>query len=129
MNPSYKHLDAKLRIAELTIGQWVGIIVGALVGLVFGLYVSPFGPIPSLILAIYLGGLPAGAVFVASFSEFDLWVLMRSAWQWRRRDARYIAGPGAPTDGYHIVEPVSEQQASRMDDLDLAVLWGETDGR
>ena len=129
MNPAYKHLDAKLRIAELTLGQWAGVILGALVGLFFGLYLSPFGPIPSLILAIYLGGLPAGAVFVASFSEFDLWLLVRAAWQWRRRDGRYIAGPGQRTEGYRIFEATTELPVSRMDDLDLAVLWGDADGR
>jgi len=129
MNPAYKHLDAKLRIAELTLGQWAGIVVGVIVGLVFGLYLSPLGPIPSLILAIYIGGVPVAAIFVASFSEFDLWLLIRAAWRWRRDDARYVPGPGSATDGYRILKPVGERAPSRVAELDLAAIWGDADGR
>ena len=42
MNAAYRHLEAKTRIAELTLGQWAGILAGVLVAVVFALVLKPF---------------------------------------------------------------------------------------
>jgi hypothetical protein len=130
VNIAYKHLDSKLRIAELTIGQWVGVIAGLVIAFVWGFYLSPLGTYPTLISAIYLGALPAGATIVASVSEFDLWLLIRSAIAWRRSDGRFTPGPGESVRGYALREDPETRRAedarNQTNDLDLASLWEES---
>ena len=129
MNIAYKHLDTKLRIAELTIGQWLGVLVGIALGLVWGVYLSPFGIYLTLFSAIYLGGIPVGAMFLASVTEFDLWLLLRSAMRWRRREGRFVPGPGAlePRLRRSRRRPMTtaNDAAGVPADLDPASLWEE----
>ncbi len=128
MHVAYKHLDSKLRIADLTIGQWLGVATGVGVALGWGMYVCPVGGYLKLASAIYLGALPAGAAMLASMSEFDLLLLVRSAIAWRRREGRLAPGPGSSIRGY-VVRPLPEDDPARRveqaPDLDLATLWEE----
>jgi hypothetical protein len=130
MNTAYKHLDSKLRIAELTVGQWVGIIVGVGVAVLWGLYLSPLGTYLTLVTAVYLGGLPAAAAVLAAMSEFHLGLLIRSAIRWHRLEGRFVSGPGRTTRGYVVDDeperrhPPTERRAMR--ELDPASLWGES---
>ncbi len=127
MNASYKHLEARLRIGEFTIMQWAALIIGGIVALVWGLYISPLGPELTVFTACYIGGLPAGAVFLAAISEVDALLLIRSAIGWRRSAGRYVGGAGARTRGYNVTPTKVEDWASHEDDgleaLDPAALW------
>lgn len=125
---AYKHLDSKLKFGDLTVGQWLGIALGILVGVGWGMYVCPFGTYLTLASSVYIGALPAGAAMLASVSEFDLMLLVRAMVRWRRRDGRYAAGPGESVRGYVVVPaPVSESRArDDVPEIDLAALWGET---
>jgi len=126
MNIAYKHLDAKLRIADLTVGQWMGLFAGLIAGMGYGTYLSPFGQMLTLVTAIYIAGIPIAAIFLASFSEFDFWLLVRSAVRWRRLDGRYLPGPGTPTPGYRLTAPPDElrhAERERVAELDLGALW------
>jgi hypothetical protein len=131
MNPAYKHLDAKLRLAELTIGQWLGAVCGLGGALLWGFSLSPFGPTLTLVSAIYVGALPAGAAFVASVSEVDVWLIVRSAAHWRRSQTRFVAGAAAaPARGY-LVHPEAAGAGARdrpveLAEIDLASLWKES---
>lgn len=129
MNIAYKHLDARLRIAELSIGQWTGILLGLAIGIGWGVYLSPFGPTLTLTSAIYMGAVPVGAAFLANTTEFSAWLLLRSAVAWRRREGRFLPGPGGSVHGYVVTaaEPGEHGAAARRGalDLDLATLWGE----
>jgi hypothetical protein len=129
MNLAYKHLDSRLRIAELSISQWIAILAGAGIAVIWGLYVSPFGSSLTLVSAVYVGALPAGAAILASSTEFDLWLLLRSALGWRRADGRYARGPGDRAFGYALHETAEEiaLQQRRQDaiELDLESLWKE----
>jgi hypothetical protein len=125
-NTAYKHLDAKLRIAELTVGQWSGIFAGVVLALIYGYFVHPFGTMLTLVSAVYLGGIPVAASLLAGFSEFDLWLLVRSAVRWRRRDGWYLPGPGVVTDGYRLlIADADLHRAERAagSALDPAELW------
>lgn len=127
MNQAYKHLEAKLRVGELTVTQWIGLFVGAVTALMWGLYVSPFGTSVTIFSACYIGGVPAAAIFLATMSEVDVLVIARSAIRWRREEGRYLAGPGPATDGY-VVRADEQERAlqgnnGRLADLDLAALW------
>jgi hypothetical protein len=130
MNTAYKHLDSKLRIADLTLGQWIGVIVGVGVGVVWGVYLSPLGTYLTLASSVYLGAIPAAAALLASMSEFHLWLLLRSAVGWHRLDGRFASGPGGSARGYVVSE---EPEADGMHagrppvrELDPAALWGES---
>jgi hypothetical protein len=128
VNTAYKHLDTKLRIAELTIGQWLSILLGIGVAVAWGKYLSPLGTYPTVVTAIYLGAVPAGAALLASASEIDVWLLIRSALRWRRLDGRFISGPGTAR-GYVVREDAEQHARGRsrppVRELDLASLWGE----
>jgi hypothetical protein len=129
MHAAYKHLDSKLRIASLTLGQWCGIVLGVGVALLWWSTLSPFGTFLTLVSSIYLGSLPAGAAMLASVSEFDLWILVRSAIAWRRRDGRMPPGPGASPSGYVVrAEPDADatNRSRQVPDLDLASLWEDS---
>ena len=58
MVPAYKQLEAKTRIADLTLGQWVGVVAGVLCALVVIAWLKPFGTYANLVLGVYLGGHP-----------------------------------------------------------------------
>jgi hypothetical protein len=129
MNLAYKHLDSRLRIAELSIPQWIAVLGGVGIAVVWWMYLSPLGPSLTLVSAIYLGALPAGAAILASSTEFDLWLLARSALAWRRADGRYARGAGERAQGYavHEDEAALALQQRRQDaiELDLESLWKE----
>lgn len=128
MNTAYKHLDTKLRIAELTIGQWICVALGTGIAIGWGFYVRPpVGTTLTAISAVYMGSLPAGAALLASWSEFDLWLLVRSAIRWRRLEGRFVPGPGSAAQGYLLLNDPTAYAAARSPrrapELDLASLW------
>ena len=104
MNLAYKHLQDQLRLAELTIGQWLSVVVGVVLALGWGLYLSPFGWIVTLFSAIYVAGLPALGAVLAGLTEFDLLGFISAAWRWWRAPGRFAAGVGEPPAGYVVHE-------------------------
>lgn len=130
MNVAYKHLDSKLRIAELTIGQWMCVGLGAAIAIGWGFYLRPpLGTTLTAITAVYLGALPAGAAVLANASEFDVLLIVRSAFRWRRHEGLFTPGPGGSARGYVLREDHQEgpgaKARQRAPELDLASLWEE----
>jgi hypothetical protein len=127
MNTAYKHLEAKLRIGEFSIGQWLALFVGVMTALIWGMYLSPFGTQITIFTACYIGGLPAAAIFLATMSEIDIVLLVRSAIRWRREEGRYLAGAGDQAHGYALAsETVDERRlhtGQELAELDLDALW------
>jgi hypothetical protein len=126
VNVAYKHLDSKLRIGELTLSQWFGLAFGVIVAVLYALYLSPFGPMLTMLTAVYIGGVPVSAIFITTFSEFDLLLLIRSAIAWYRRDARYLPGAGITAIGYQLTRPLEEirlAERTAAAQLDLDTLW------
>ncbi len=103
MNAAFKHLEAKLRFADLSIGQWASVLGGVLFAFVFAEYLSPIGGMGGVIIGVYLGAIPASAAFFASLSEFDLWGLVGAAVRWHRRDGRHVPGAGESALGYALL--------------------------
>ena len=96
--PAYKQLEAKTRIADLTLGQWVGVVAGVLCALVVIAWLKPFGTYANLVLGVYLGGIPITIALVVSVGEFDVWLLVRGGvavvagrWPLRRRLGKHSA--------------------------------------
>ena len=125
MNVAFKHLEAKLRFGELTIGQWVAVVAGVLFGLGFAQYLSPVGGMWGMVVGIYLGAIPASAAFFASLSEFDLAGLVVAAVRRRRQPARYLPGAGRAAQGYQLApdDARSAGGPTAADELDLEALW------
>ena len=121
MNAAYRHLEAKTRIGELTLGQWAGILLGVLVAVAFAVVLKPFSGYVNLAVGIYIGGLPAAAVFLASISEVDVWLSARSALRFHRADGRYLPGGGQRARGYTIRSAADTRSAAGV--LDLGALW------
>jgi hypothetical protein len=127
VNPAFKHLEAKLKIGDLTIRQWAGIALGAVMGLLYADFLHPFSTTLTLASAVYIGGIPIAVAIVGGMSEFDAWLVLRSALRWRRSDDRFLPGAGEPTCGYYVLLN-DEFDFSAMDSLtrlDPAGLWGE----
>jgi hypothetical protein len=128
VNVAYKHLDSKLRIGELTVLAWIGVILGVACGIAWGVYISPFGPTLTLTLGIYVAALPIGAAVLASVTEFDPWLIVRSAVAWRRLEGRFVPGGGDCARGYLVVEGSDSRTGHsaprRVHELDLGSLWG-----
>ena len=125
MNVAFKHLEAKLRFGELTIGQWAAVACGLLFGVLFAQYLSPLGGVWGMVVGIYLGAVPASAAFFASLSEFDLGGLLAAALRRWRQPACYLPGAGRSARGYRLVpdgdETASAGAASQQ--LELEALW------
>lgn len=128
MNVAYKHLDSKLRVADLTIGQWIAALGGVAAGVVWGIYLSPLGPSLTLVTSVYLVALPVAAALFANLTEFDPWLMVRSAFAWRRLEGRFLPGPGDAARGYVVrdTEPAQVATAAAQSlHVDLEALWKE----
>jgi hypothetical protein len=124
VNPAPAHLEAKLRFGwDFTVGQIAAMIGGILVGFAWANWLSPIHGIGAAVTAVYVGGLPVAAGFVASQTEFDLWVLVLSALRWRKREGRYVPGCGA-VSGY-VVSAEDDRCGGddRVGGLDVEALW------
>jgi hypothetical protein len=103
-NVTYKHLEGKTVIGLFSLGQWAQLMAGALAGLLFGIYLSPLPPMPTIFLACLLPGLPLAASYAAMGLEFSLTQGARAAWRFWRQPQRHLPGPGRSANGY-LVEP------------------------
>lgn len=125
MNAAYKHLETRLRIAELTLSQWAAVLGGIALAILWGGFLSPFSKYLTLFTSIYLGGIPTVLALIASQTEFNIFVRLRAMARWRRGADRYEAGAGE-AHGYVIVpDPAAARSrvGERVPELDYAALW------
>jgi hypothetical protein len=127
MHVAYKHLENRLKIGEFTVGQWAGLFFGVMAALTWGIYVSPFGGYVTLVTAIYLGGIPVAAAFLAGATNFDLWLHLKALSRHRRAVGRYVPGPGHSARGYVLTADQRDDRDAALlastPDLDLESLW------
>ena len=117
-NPTYKHLEGKTVVGPFSLGQWGQLLAGVLLGLGFGIYLSPLPPTPTIFIACLLPGLPLAASYGAMGLEFSLPQLARSAWRFWRAPRRWLPGPGPDTAGYLVVpdpDPYEQRPAAGAD--------------
>jgi hypothetical protein len=115
-NPTYKHLDGKTVVGMFSLGQWAQLLAGVVLGLGFGVYLSPLTPMPTIFIACLLPGLPLAASYGAMGLEFSLAQLARAAWRFWRAPRRWLPGPGASPAGYLVVpepDPHGQSPARR----------------
>ncbi|MEN3284329.1 MAG: hypothetical protein V7607_5469 [Solirubrobacteraceae bacterium] len=129
VNPTYKNLEAKLRINGLTIGQWAQLSASVAVAVVFALYVSPLAIGPTLAVSMFMAGLPVAVTYAFGGAEFSAMRLFGAVWRWRRRPQRFVAGPGPVATGYVVEQssPVVSVAAANgaTRGVDLEALWDQ----
>ena len=119
VNPTYKHLEAKLRLGGLRLGQWFQLVLAGGVAVVFGMYVSPLPAGPTIALSVFVAGLPVSVSFAALGLEFSVRGFIAAVWRWARAPRRYVPGAGALGAGY-IVTAAEPDQAPVAGAVDIA---------
>jgi len=105
-NPTYKHLESKLRLGPLSLSQWSQVLASAVLGLVFAVYISPFGPMITIFVSLVGAGLPAACAYGAMDLEFSIGELARAGARFYRSPRQFMPGPGrSPATGYRIQIP------------------------
>lgn len=129
MDPSvsYRHLDSKLRLGELTFGQWACVAGGVLAAIGYAVYLHPFGAYLTLATAVYLAGIPALLALVASLYEVRLGLIARSMLRHLREEGRYPPGPGDDSHGYVLLpaEDVERSAPVGGSAFDGEALWDD----
>jgi hypothetical protein len=122
-NVTYKHLEGKTVVGAFSLHQWAQLLAGAVLGLVFAIYLSPLPTGPTIFIACLLPGLPLAASYGAMGLEFSLGQGVLAAWRFWRRPRRYLPGPGQAATGY-LTEPGPQGEPRRPGESAGAQLEG-----
>ena len=87
-------------VGAFSLAQWAQLLAGAVLALVFALYLSPLPTGPTIFVACLLPGLPLAASYGAMGLEFSLAQGAMAAWRFWRLPRRYLPGPGQTAAGY-----------------------------
>ena len=99
-HPTYKHLEAKLRLGSFSLGQWAQITAAGAAAAVFGVYLSPFPVSVTIFVSIVGAGMPVALSYGAMGLEFAVGEFAAAAWRYWREPRRYLPGAGDPSHGY-----------------------------
>jgi hypothetical protein len=102
-NVTYKHLEGRTVVGLFSLGQWAQLLAGVVLGLLFGIYLSPLPPMPTIFVSCLLPGLPLAASYGAMGLEFSLTQGARAAWRFWRRPGRFLPGAGRSASGYLVL--------------------------
>lgn len=109
-HPTYKHLEARLRLGAFSLGQWAQITSAGVTAAVFGAYVSPLPTQVTVFVSIVGAGLPVAVSYGAMGMEFSVSQFVRASWRYWRQPRRFLPGPGAPSPGYVVAaEPAASE--------------------
>lgn len=123
-HPTYKHLEARLRLGAFSLGQWTQVTAAGVAAAVFAGYVSPFPTQVTVFVSIIGAGLPIAVSYGAMGLEFSVAQLAAAAWRYWRQPRRYLPGAGAVSTGYLVVEePRTPGPQSTLDSGDRQLLW------
>jgi len=113
VNPTYKHLEASLRLGPFSLGQWAQIMVAVVLALVFAVYLSPLPVAPTVFFSIVLAGSPLAMSYGAMQHEWSVTDAVRAQWQWLRRPRAYLPGASLRTTGY-VVLPSTDRERPNL---------------
>lgn len=127
LHPTYKHLEDRIRLAGLSLGQWAQLFVCALAA--WGL--AQLLPLPgtwALSAAITVCGLPAAAAIAFMQADFDVRGWLTDALRFQRGPRRFLPGIGSEVAvaGYRLDDShAGLPGAGRRDaePLDVERLW------
>jgi hypothetical protein len=101
-NRTYKHLEAKLRLGSLSLGQWVQIGAAGAAAAVFGVYISPLPTGATIFVSIVAAGMPVALSYGAMGLEFSVGDFAVAACRYWRSPRQYVAGAGQTSAGYIV---------------------------
>jgi hypothetical protein len=124
-HPTYKHLEARLRLGAFSVGQWAQITIAGVAAAVFGVYVSPLPTSATVFVTIVCAGLPVAVSYGAMGLEFSVGEFAVAAWRYWREPRRYLPGPGGSAIGYVVqaADPAQAQAAPRQPRASEELLW------
>jgi hypothetical protein len=124
-HPTYKHLEARLRVGAFSVGQWVQITVAGAAAAVFGVYLSPFSTPVTIFVSIVAAGLPVALSYGAMGLEFSVGQFASAAWRYWRHPRRYLPGPGTAASGYVVraAAPAPSTRAALAPEVSEELLW------
>ncbi len=122
-HPTYKHLEASLRLGAFTLGQWAQITTAGIAAAVFGGYLSPLPTQATIFVAIVAAGLPVAVTYGAMGLEFSVALFARAAWRYWRSPRRYLPGPGGETSGYLVTAAAAKPARDRDANPKGELLW------
>jgi hypothetical protein len=112
-HPTYKHLEARLRLGSFSLGQWTQIVAASVFAAVFGVYASPLPTSLTIFVSIVGAGLPIALSYGAMGLEFSVGQFAAAAWSYWRDPRRFLPGPGESARGYVVhPEPIHEDSPS-----------------
>jgi len=109
-NETYKHLEDPLRLSGLTIGQWVGLLGSGLLAIVFGLYLSPLPPGPTIGLSLFVAGLPLALSYAVSGFDMAISATVAAVYRWARGAKHYLPGAEQPAAGYVVLRTPDDER-------------------
>jgi hypothetical protein len=123
-HPTYKHLEARLRLGAFSLGQWTQITAAGVAAAVFGGYVSPFPTQVTIFVSIIGAGLPIAVSYGAMGLEFSVAQFAAAAWRYWRQPRRYLPGAG-PSPGYVVLAepPATEREVLHGSSNSGELLW------
>lgn len=105
-HPTYKHLEARLRLGPFSLGQWAQITIAGTLAAVFGAYLSPFPVGVTIFVSIVGAGLPIAVSYGAMGLEFSVGQFATAALRYWRNPRRFLPGAGdASSAGYVVHQP------------------------
>lgn len=123
-HPTYKHLEARLRLGAFSLGQWAQITLAGSLAAVFGGYLSPLPTQPTIFISIVGAGLPIAVSYGAMGLEFSVTQFVVAGWHYWREPHRFPAGPGRPTDGYRLLDDAQSDSVNpTLDGARREPLW------
>ncbi len=123
-HPTYKHLEAALRIGPFSLGQWAQITTAAAAAAVFGGYVSPLPTQATIFASVVGAGLPVAISYGAMGLEFSVAQFARAGWRYWRQPRRFLAGAGQHSTGYVVlVDLAAPSQADEHSAHEGELLW------
>lgn len=125
-HPTYKHLEARLRLGAFSLGQWAQITAAGAAAAVFGGYLSPFSTQVTIFVAIVGAGLPVAISYGAMGLEFSVAEFVRAGWRYWHEPRRFLAGPGEPSVGYVVLVDALRSDITRANEArtsEGALLW------
>ena len=125
-HPTYKHLEARLRLGAFSLGQWAQITAAGAAAAVFGGYLSPFSTQVTIFVSIVGAGLPVAISYGAMGLEFSVAEFVRAGWRYWHQPRRFLAGPGEPTVGYVLLADAQRPDITRASEArtsEGALLW------
>ena len=103
VNPTYKHLEASLRLGAFSLAQWAQVLVAVVLALTFGIYLSPLPLTPTIFVSIVLAGSPLALSYGAMAQEWSVTDALGAQWRWLRRPRCYLPGPSDQAIGYIVL--------------------------